>query len=140
MKYCYECGRITAGKPLFCSYCARTYDLKLCPRLHPNRRAAEVCSQCGSRELSTPQPKVSVWWRLIEWVVRAFLAVFLFFLSCVGAIAAFKGMLESPQMQSALIGLAILLGVLWWMWSELPQWVRKLVRKSLQRKRSGDEH
>jgi hypothetical protein len=66
--------------------------------------------------------------------------VLLFFLSCVGAIAVLKGMLESPQMQSALIGLAILLGVLWWIWSELPQWVRKLVRKSLQRKRSRDEH
>ena len=64
MKYCYECGRVTAGEPLFCQFCGRTYNVKLCPRLHVNPRFAEVCSQCGSRDLSTPQPKVSVWWRI----------------------------------------------------------------------------
>ena len=47
------------GKPLFCGHCGRTYNVKLCPRLHTNPRIAEVCSQCGSRDLSTPQPERS---------------------------------------------------------------------------------
>ena len=58
MTYCYNCGHMTAGEPLFCGKCGRTYDVKLCPRLHPNPRGAEVCARCGSRELSTPQPKI----------------------------------------------------------------------------------
>jgi hypothetical protein len=61
MKYCHHCGRLTSGEPMFCQFCGRSYDVKLCPRLHANPRWAEVCSQCGSRELSTPQPKVSFW-------------------------------------------------------------------------------
>ncbi len=77
MKYCYECGRITAGEPLFCNFCGRSYNVKLCPRHHPNPRIAEVCSQCGSRELSTPQPKVSIGWWLLEGLVRVFLGAFL---------------------------------------------------------------
>jgi hypothetical protein len=140
MKYCHECGRMTAGKPLFCSFCGRTYDIKLCPRLHPNRRAAQVCAQCGSRDLSTPQPKVSFWWRIVEWLAKVLLALLLFLLSCAGAIAVLEGLLRSPQLQCGLIGLAILLGLLWWIWSELPEWFRKLVRKSLQKTRSGSEH
>ena len=63
MKYCYHCGHMTAGEPLFCDHCGRSYDVKLCPRLHPNPRGAEVCSQCGSRELSTPQPKIPMSWQ-----------------------------------------------------------------------------
>ena len=70
MKYCYECGRITAGEPRFCQFCGRTYDVKLCPRRHENPRFAEVCSQCGSRDLSTPQPKVSFLWRVLEFLAR----------------------------------------------------------------------
>ena len=31
MKYCYQCGRMTAGEPLYCQLCGRTYDVKLCP-------------------------------------------------------------------------------------------------------------
>jgi hypothetical protein len=131
---------MTAGKPLFCSFCGRTYDIKLCPRLHPNRRAAQVCAQCGSRDLSTPQPKVSFWWRIVEWLAKVLLALLLFLLSCAGAIAVLEGLLRSPQLQCGLIGLAILLGLLWWIWSELPEWFRKLVRKSLQKTRSGSEH
>ena len=140
MKYCYECGRMTAGKPLFCSFCGRTYDVKLCPRLHSNRRAAQVCAECRSRDLSTPQPKVFFWWRIAEWLAKVFLALILFLLSCAGAIAVLEGLLRSPQLQCGLIGLAILLGLLWWIWSELPEWFRKLVRKSFQKTRSRSEH
>ena len=61
MRYCNQCHRITPGEPLFCNFCGRSYDFKLCPHRHPNPRNAEICSQCGSRELSTPHPRVPLW-------------------------------------------------------------------------------
>jgi len=140
MKYCYECGRITAGEPLYCNFCGRSYDVKLCPRHHVNPRVAEVCSQCGSRELSTPQPKVSVWWKVLSFLLQIVVGGFLLLLSLAIFLEIMKGLLSTPQGQNGLVVLAILLGVLWWLWSELPDWVRKLARRLLKRKerRHGD--
>jgi hypothetical protein len=139
VKYCYECGRMTPGDPLYCNFCGRSYDLKLCPRHHPNPRIAETCSQCGSRELSTPQPKVSIWWRILEWLTRLFIGAFLAILSLFLLFEFLKAVLDSPEGQAAVILLAILLGILWWLWSLLPDWFRKLVRRSFERRRRSDE-
>jgi len=130
MKYCYQCGRITAGKPFFCSFCGRSYDAKLCPRLHPNPRVAEFCSQCGSRELSTPQPKISVWWKVLEFLAKVVLGTCLVYITLAGLVAVLK----TPHLRNPLIVFGILLAVLWSLWSELPHLFRKLVRRSLKRK------
>jgi RNA polymerase subunit RPABC4/transcription elongation factor Spt4 len=135
MKYCYQCGRMTAGEPLFCSSCGRTYGVKLCPRLHANPRSADVCSQCGSRDLSTPEPRVSLWWKVAEFLVRVSLGALLA-LATVGLLLA---MLRSPEVQNGLLVMAILVGLLWWLWSQLPDWFRKLVRRALKRKERGRE-
>lgn len=135
MKYCYECGRMTAGEPIFCNFCGRSYDVKLCPRHHPNPRIAEVCSQCGSRDLSTPQPKVSAWWKVLGWLTRILIGLFL---GCLTALLLLIALLR-PEVQNALLGLGILLAVLWWLWSQLPNWFRKIIKKSLERKRRGHE-
>ena len=135
MKFCYQCGRMTAGEPLFCSSCGRSYDVKLCPRLHPNSRSAEVCSQCGSRELSTPQPRVSVWWKVLEFLAKIVFGVFLVYLTLAGFIA----LLKTPQFQNTLFVFRILIGLLWWLWSLLPEWFRKLVRRSVARKERRHE-
>lgn len=55
MRYCRDCHKFTAGRPLFCQFCGRSYNVKLCPRGHRNPRAADACTTCGSHELSTPQ-------------------------------------------------------------------------------------
>lgn len=110
--------------------------MKLCPRLHENPRNAEVCSQCGSRELSTPQPTVSPWWKVLEFLAKLVLGVFLLYICLAGFIA----LLESPKMQNGLIGLGILLGLLGWLWSELPEWFRKFIRRSLRRKDRDRDH
>lgn len=140
MKYCFECGRMTPGDPLYCNFCGRSYDVKLCPRHHPNPRIAEMCSQCGSRDLSTPQPKVSVWWRILEWLTRMFVGAFLVFLSMALLFEFLKVVLQSPEGKAAVFMLAILLGVLWWLWTLLPDWFRKLVKRSFERRRQRDEH
>ena len=136
MKFCYQCGRLTAGEPLFCSSCGRTYNVKLCPRLHVNPRSAEVCSQCGSRDLSTPQPRISFLWKVLEFLAKVFLGIVLAYIS----FAVLVALLQEPRIQSGLFILGILIGVLWWLWSELPEWFRKLVRRSLRRKERIHEH
>ena len=135
MKFCYQCGRMTAGEPLFCNSCGRSYDVKLCPRLHANSRSAEVCSQCGSRELSTPQPRISFWWKVLEFLAKVVFGVVLIYLT----LAGFVGLLQTPQFQSALLVFGILIGILWWLWSLLPEWFRKLVRRSIGRRERRDE-
>jgi RNA polymerase subunit RPABC4/transcription elongation factor Spt4 len=127
MKYCYECGRITAGEPRYCQFCGRTYDVKLCPRRHENPRFAEVCSQCGSRELSTPQPKVSFLWRVVEFFVRVMVGLLIVFVF----LSFLYGMLASSRTGDALMALGLLLGVLFVLWTMLPDWFRRLVRRSM---------
>jgi hypothetical protein len=135
MKYCYQCGKMTAGEPLFCNHCGRSYDVKLCPRMHPNSRGAEVCSKCGSRELSTPQPKIPMSWRLLAILVRLSLGLLLFYASLSLVIA----LLRSPQFQNALIALSLLLGCLWWLWSKLPDWLQEAIRALWKRRERNDD-
>ena len=136
MTYCYQCGHLTAGEPLFCSKCGRTYDVKLCPRLHANPRGAEVCSKCGSRELSTPQPKIPMTLRLLAILVRLALGLLLFYATLSLTIA----LLRTPQFQQALVAFGILLGGLWWLWSKLPDWFQEAIRSFwMDRKRRHDD-
>jgi len=34
----------------------------------------------------------------------------------------------------------ISLGILWWMWSQIPAWFRKAIYSLLKRKRDGGDH
>ena len=60
MKYCRSCRRLTSGEPLFCTTCGKSYNLRLCRKLHANPRNARVCAKCGSKDLSVPQPALSL--------------------------------------------------------------------------------
>lgn len=124
MRYCFQCGRITEGDPAYCNQCGRSYDVKLCPRGHRNPRGAEVCSQCGSRELSTPQPRIPMSWRLLAVLIRLGAGILLVYLS----LALVIGLLETPQFQHLLILSGLLLGALWWCYSKLPDWLQELIR------------
>jgi hypothetical protein len=135
MTYCYNCGHMTAGEPLFCGKCGRTYDVKLCPRLHANPRGAEVCSKCGSRELSTPQPKIPIALKLLAILVRLALGLLLFYASLSLVIA----LLSSPQFQKALVALGMLLGCLWYLWSRLPDWFQDALRSFWKNRRRNDD-
>lgn len=137
MTYCYNCGHMTAGEPLFCSKCGRTYDVKLCPRLHPNPRSAEVCSKCGSRELSTPQPKIPLSLKLLAILVRLGLGLLLFY----GTVRLGIALLQTAQVQRALVAIGMLLGCLWWMWSKLPDWFQEAIRSfwTDKRRRRDDD-
>jgi len=137
MTYCFSCGHMTAGEPLFCSKCGRTYDVKLCPRLHPNPRGAEVCSKCGSRELSTPQPKIPMSLKLLAILIRLGLGLLLFY----GTVRLGIALLQTAQVQRALVAIGMLLGCLWWMWSKLPDWFQEAIRSfwTDRRRRRDDD-
>ena len=135
MKYCYQCGKMTAGDPLYCATCGRTYDVKLCPRAHMNPRGVEVCSRCGSRELSTPQPKVPMSLRLLALVARLGLGLLLFYASLWVVIA----LISTPQVQQTLVAFGLLLGVLWFLWSRLPDWFQEAIRSFWKNRRHNDD-
>lgn len=135
MKYCYQCNRITPGEPLYCNYCGRSYNVKLCPRRHVNPRSAEACSQCGSRDLSTPQPKVPFWVPVVEFLVSLIPGTLLTALTIALFMLVIHELIRNPNLLASAVCLLISLGILWWIWSQLPRWFRTAVYKMLRRKR-----
>lgn len=138
MRYCYQCNQITPGEPLFCNGCGRSYNVKLCPRLHANPRHAQACAQCGSRDLSTPQPRVPLWTHLLQFLLSLVPGLVLGILT-VGAVIAFLNfLLNRPGMLASLLPFGLALAILWWMWAQIPAWFRKAVYRMLLRKRRGN--
>jgi hypothetical protein len=131
MLYCYNCNRVTYGKPLFCNFCGRSYNVKLCPRLHPNGRNARACSQCGSRDLSTPAPKAPLWISLVVFLLSLVPGLLLVLISLLSVIALVHALFTNPRMLVAFTFLALALTVLWAMWTRLPLALRQFIRKRL---------
>jgi hypothetical protein len=135
MKFCFQCGKMTAGEPLYCGTCGRTYDVKLCPRAHVNPRGAEVCSKCGSRELSTPQPKIPMSLRLLALLIRLGLGLLLFYAS----LSLVVDLLRTREVQQVLVVFGMLLSGLWWIWSKLPDWFQEAIRSFWKNRRQNDD-
>lgn len=130
MRYCHNCGRVTTGDPLYCQFCGRTYDVKLCPRHHLNSRSAQVCSQCGSRELSTPAPKIPIWLKPLFLLLSILPGFGLLFLSLVFIVVFIQRLLSDPGALTGMMVLGLMLGFCWYLWIHLPGFVRKLLRKA----------
>ena len=140
MRYCNSCHRYTAGNPLFCGNCASTYNSRLCPRLHVNPRTAHVCSQCGSRELSTPQHPVSRVVRLSSQFLSLLPGALLMLLSITVAVAFLEAALTNIVIQGRLVGSVILLALAWWAYTQLPSPVRQVVSRLAKRVNKRDGH
>src|SRR5258708_617689 len=137
MKYCYNCDQVTIGEPLFCNFCGRSYDVKLCPRLHVNPRGTRVCSKCGSTELSTPQPRVPFWAK-IACFLTTLISGILFSLISIGLIIFFfTRFLFKADMLLGLAAVGSMLVVLWSGWTQIPLYFRKIIHQWLQRKRNN---
>jgi RNA polymerase subunit RPABC4/transcription elongation factor Spt4 len=137
VKYCYHCDRVTIGDPLFCNFCGRSFDVKLCPRLHVNPRGTRVCSKCGSSELTTPQPRVPFWAKVVLFLITLIPGIIVALLSIVLVTYSIRRFLAGSDMLAGLAATDFILGVLWWGWSEIPIHFRKTIRRWLQR--HGDE-
>ena len=135
MRYCNQCGKMTAGDALYCGHCGRTYDVRLCPRQHANPRGATVCSKCGSRELSTPQPAIPIVLRFLALMVRLVLGLLLFY----ATLCLFIALARSAAVQQFLVACGVLLAILWTLWSKLPDWSREALRNFWIKQRSRDD-
>jgi len=138
-RYCYNCNRITSGEPLFCNFCGRSYSVKLCPRLHPNPRNAQICSQCGSHDLSTPQPKVPFWVPILEFLLRVIPGAALAIVSVVGVALFVLALLTRPALLLSTVSLLIALAFLWWAWSRIPASFRRLIHRLLTHGQRGPQ-
>lgn len=127
MRYCNHCHKITAGEPLFCNFCGRTYNAKLCPSRHINPRNAEICSQCGSRDLSLPQPRVPVRLTVLWWIVRALPGIVLWLMTVLLLIASVHALLYDPQVQLELMWIGLYLAAAWWLYMQLPAGIRRML-------------
>ena len=134
MKYCFNCNRVTIGDPLFCNFCGKTYNIKLCPRLHVNPRSADVCSQCGSRDLSAPQPKVPFWGRVLVVLITFVLWVVILSLTVLLVVVFLRQVFSSTDILADLIGIGIILALMWWIWMQIPLWIRKTMFRLIKGK------
>jgi hypothetical protein len=131
MKYCYACGHTTGGDPYFCNFCGRSYDVKLCPKLHVNPKIAQVCSRCGRRDLSIPQPKVPLSWQLLALLARILSGLLLLFLSFPVVLQFGIAFLTRSDIYKPLLILALLLVPSWFLWAMLPTFLRRIIHRAL---------
>ena len=127
MRYCTSCRKITSGQPSYCNYCGKSYGVKLCGRGHPNVRTADVCSVCGSLELSVPQARLSKKMRIFYGfaLVAPFVALLAVSLGYIGFFL--WTLFEQPSLLLPLMLLGLVLGLLWLLWIHLSATLRELL-------------
>jgi hypothetical protein len=138
MRYCNQCHRMTAGEPLFCNFCGRSYDLKLCQHRHPNPRSAEVCSQCGSRELSTPHPRVPLLLFPLVALLTALPGLLLLVLTALFIFGLVNAVLSSQQLMFQAVIAGLMLAFLWYLYIHLPHFLRRLLSRMFHRSKRDD--
>src|SRR6266446_6082024 len=135
MKFCNQCRRITTGEPIYCQFCGSSFDAKLCPSRHLNPRWAVVCSQCGSRDLSTPAPRLPVWLAPLVFILSLLPGLVLVLLMVLAVIGFINALLTSQQIQLQFMVLILILGILWFAYIHLPHFIRDLFRSLWRRKK-----
>ena len=141
MRYCTNCHRLSAGEPQFCNTCGRSYDYKLCPSRHSNPRNAQVCSTCGSRDLSVPHPRLPIWAAPLIWLLSALPGVLLLLLTLLFFLGLVEALIRNQQLVVPYVfGTGLLLTVLWWAYMQLPGFLRALIRKLFRIGTKGQDH
>src|SRR5438067_616744 len=136
MRYCNNCHRLIPGDPLFCHFCGRSFDVKLCPHRHVNPRIAQVCTECGSRDLSTPAPVVGPLARAGLFLLSAAPGVLLLGMTVL-LVVGFVGIIfTDPAMLFRFLILIFLVGILWRIYMAFPPPLRSLL-KSIWPKRKN---
>jgi len=138
MRYCNNCHRITLGEPLFCNFCGRSYDVKLCPARHINPRSAVICSQCGSHDLSTPHPRMSILKNVLLRSIRIVPGILLLVFSILFLVEFVRSFLQNPVIQAQTLCAGLMLALLWWAYMQLPAFIRNGLKAFVRRKRSKD--
>ena len=139
MRYCNHCRRLTTGEPLFCNFCGRSYNFRLCPHRHPNPRNAGICSQCGSRDLSTPHPRVPFLLAPLTVLLSALPGLLLLLLSVMFLLGLLRVLTTDQQLLSQFMVIGLFIAFLWWLYLKLPRFLRRGLSRLL-RKPERNEH
>lgn len=143
MRRCTNCFRFHPGTPTFCSYCGRSFHVRICPRGHLNHRDVQYCADCGSADLSTPAPPASFLHHLSGLVLALFVGLTVALL-VVAAVIAILERIDWSVLAGPFVALVLMLGFLYWTTTLLPGPVKKIgkaagrqVMKSVKRRRQG---
>lgn len=139
MRYCHNCHKITSGEPLFCNFCGRSYDSKLCPHRHANPRNAAICNQCGSRELSTPQPRIPFLLAPLVLLLSVIPGLLLFAISLLFLIGFINALAENQQLLFQFLLVGLMLAFLWFLYMHLPAFLKRFL-SLLFRRSHRDDH
>lgn len=141
MRRCTSCFRFHPGTPTFCSYCGRSFDVRICSRGHRNPRGVQFCSECGSSDLSTPAPPASFLHYLSGFVLYLLSGLTIALIVVTAALAVLHN-IDWSAVTPSLLALVLMLGFLYWTTTLLPGPIRKLgkaagrqVMKSIRGKR-----
>lgn len=137
MCYCNSCHRLTSGEPLFCNFCARSYNVRLCSSRHINPRSAQACAECGSRELTTPQAPMRFWVPPLLYLLSLLPGILLLLVTVLFLIGFVQALLSNQQLMGQFFGLGLLLGLIWYGYMHLPHFIRSALRKALGHKSAG---
>jgi Co/Zn/Cd efflux system component len=81
-----------------------------------------------------PQPKVSFWWKVLEFLGQLISGIVLVYVSLLILVAILKEFLAMPEIQSGMVALGLLVIALWLLWTMTPHWIRKLILRLIKRK------
>ena len=125
MRRCTSCFRFHPGTPTFCSYCGRSFDVRICSRGHRNPRGVQFCAECGSADLSTPAPPAT-FLHLVSGRVRYLFSALTFALIVLTAGLAVIHSIDWSALTPSLVALVLMVGLLYWTTTLLPGPVKKL--------------
>lgn len=142
MRLCTNCLQITIGKPLFCNRCGSSYNVKLCPKLHVNPRPAKVCASCGSKDLSTPQPKASLFLIPLIFLIRMGPGLLLLIALCIYLVFYIPRLISDPNNLLPMMSLGLLLSALFVGWMMLPSFLKRFFARLFKgkSKHGKDKH
>ena len=125
MRRCTACFRFHPGEPTFCTYCGRSFNVRICSRGHQNPRGVQYCAECGSTDLSTPAPPASFLHRLSGLVLYVFTGLIIGVVVVTVALSLVSGM-DWSALSGPMVMLVLMLGFLYWTTTLLPGPVRRL--------------
>jgi hypothetical protein len=75
----------------------------------------------------------------LGFLVRVLLGALLVCASLWVAVAVIEELLKRPEVQAGMVALGLLLVGLWFLWAMLPDWIRKIIRRLLEKKERRNE-
>jgi hypothetical protein len=108
--------------------------VRLCPRLHSNPRHAIVCSECGSRELTTPQPRLPFWIPAILFLLTFLPGAVLLSITSLYFIAYIYVLFVRPALIFRFMLFGLPIGLIWLVYMELQTVIRLTVLRKIRNK------